>query len=42
MVEKRLNIKQFFIEILFKLKQKFIGEFGHPCGKVGMPFVSRI
>ncbi len=30
------------IEMLFKLKQKIIGEFGHPCGKVGMPSVSKI
>jgi hypothetical protein len=28
--------------MLFKLKQKIIGEFGHPCGKVGMPSVSKI
>ncbi len=35
MVEKRLNIEQLLIENLFKLKLKFIGEFGHPRGKVG-------
>jgi hypothetical protein len=42
MVEKLLNIEQFFIENLFKSKLKFLGEFGHFLGIVGKPLMNRI
>ncbi len=42
MVEKLLNIDQFFTENSFKLKLKIIEEFGHAFGIVGKPSMSRI
>ncbi len=42
MVEKLLNIDQFFTENSFKLKLKIIEEFGHAFGTVGKPSMSRI
>jgi hypothetical protein len=37
MVEKLLNIEQFFIEYYCKSKLKIIGEFGHALGIIGNP-----
>jgi len=44
MVEKLLNIEQFFIENSFKSKLKFLGEFRHnfQLGIVGKPLMDRI
>jgi hypothetical protein len=42
MVEKLLNIEQFFIEKSFKSKLKFLAEFGHFLGIVGKPLMNRI
>ncbi len=42
MLEKLLNIKYFFIEILFKVKVKLMEEFGHLLRIVRKPSMSKI